>query len=253
MDLDRTMKYIGLVSSDWNECLAPTGPFDPVAYLYPELKKELNRIFKSYTSNEIPLSLAVSQINGILPKPFSPEQMDAYLDASFAIYNGVVEMIETLASRNILFMINTTGAQGFFQRIIDRKLIPPAPIVASNPFIKFAGAETDPRFQYQVLETADKASNTDSVMKKLGLTASKVVIIGDSGGDGPHFAWGSSAGACLVGSMTKTSLTNYCRNNQVNIDRQFGIVYRENQARDLEVESRFDFRELGFWILERLT
>lgn len=253
MDLDRTMKYIGLVSSDWNECLAPSGPFDPVAYLYPDLKKELDGIFKSYTSNEIPLSLAVSQINGILPKTFSPDQMDAYLDASFAIYNGVVEMIEMLASKNILFMINTTGAQGFFQRIIDRKLIPPAPIVASNPFIKFAGVETDPRFQYQVLETSDKASNTDSVMKKLGLTAAKVVIIGDSGGDGPHFAWGSSVGACLVGSMTKTSLTNYCRNNEVNMDRQFGIVYRENQARDLEGESRFDFRELGLWILERLT
>ena len=35
------MKYKAIISSDWNECLAPTGPFDPIAFVYPEIKPRL--------------------------------------------------------------------------------------------------------------------------------------------------------------------------------------------------------------------
>ncbi len=243
----------GLVSSDWNECLAPTGPFDPVAFVYPELKEELGSIFKSYTSNEILLSEAVSEIVRLLPEAFSIEQMDAYLSKCFAIYAGVADMIEMLASNDILFMINTTGAQGFFQRIIANKLIPAVPIVAANPFIKFSGIETDQRFSHVVMETSDKGVNTNAVMQRFNIDASKVFIIGDSGGDGPHFGWGASIGAYLIGSMTKTSLTNYCSANNVNINKHFGLVYASNEPRDIPREQSFDFRELAHFIVERLS
>lgn len=247
------MGYRGLVSSDWNECLAPTGPFDPVSFIYPELENELSSIFKSYTSNEIPLSQAVSQILRLLPRPFTSEQMDSYLDASFAIYGGVVEMIDLLATNNILFMINTTGAQGFFQRIIAKKLIPSVPLIASNPFIKFPGADRDARFSHLVLETSDKGTNTAKVMQKYEFKPSQVILVGDSGGDGPHFHWGASIGAYLVGSMTKVSLANFCSRNQISINKQFGVVYSDKQPRDVEREYKHNFRELGQFIVDRLT
>ena len=245
--------YKGLVSSDWNECLAPTGPFDPIAFIYPELKEELDTIFKNYTSNLIPLSVAVSEIVKLLPQPFTIEQMDAYLDECFTIYKGVVDMIDVLAANDILFMINTTGAQGFFQRIMKKKLIPSVPFVAANPFIKFTGIETDQRFPFLVLETSDKGTNTESVMKKFMIEPSKVVVIGDSGGDGPHFRWGASVGAFLIGSMTKVSLKNFCVKNDVVLDNCFGVVYSEKESRDVLREQTFDFRELGAFMVNRLS
>ncbi len=247
------MPYKGLVSSDWNECLAPTGPFDPIAFIYPEIKDELDTIFKNYTSNLIPLSAAVSEIVKLLPQPFTVAQMDAYLDECFAIYKDVVDMIEMLATNDVLFMINTTGAQGFFQRIVEKKLVPPVPVIASNPFVKFPGVETDPRFSFLVLETSDKGTNTGTVMKKYLIEPSKVVVIGDSGGDGPHFHWGASVGAYLIGSMTKVSLKNFCINNHVVIDRYFGVVYSENGPRDVFREQSYDFKELGAFIVDRLS
>ena len=245
--------YRGLVSSDWNECLAPTGPFDPIAFIYPELKEELDDIFKNYTSNLIPLSEAVSEIVKLLPQPVSVAQMDAYLDECFAVYSGVVDMIDMLAANDILFMINTTGAQGFFQRIMEKKLIPPVPFVAANPFVKFPGVETDPRFPLLVLETSDKGVNTENVMKRFKIDPSKVVVIGDSGGDGPHFKWGASVGAFLIGSMTKVSLKNFCVKNDVILDNYFGVVYSEKEQRDVLREQTFDFKELGAFIVNRLS
>ena len=44
-----TSKYNGMVSSDWNECLAPCGPFDPISFAYPELEAGLSVIFGKYT------------------------------------------------------------------------------------------------------------------------------------------------------------------------------------------------------------
>lgn len=246
------MKYKGLVTSDWNECLAPTGPFDPVSFVYPELKTELRAIFRSYTSNEIPLSQAVGQISLLLPHPFTVEQMDAYLDASFAIYGGVVDMIELLRSNGILFMINTTGAQGFFQRTLFKKLIPEVDFVASNPFIRFPGADGDSRFSFRVLETSDKGINSAAVMQKFGLDPSRVIVIGDSGGDGRHFQWGASVGCYLIGSMTKVSLTKFCAQNHVSINKRFGVTYSESQPRNIEEEYKYNFKELGLFVVDKL-
>ena len=37
-------KYQALVSSDWNGCLAPCGPFDFISFAYPRLKSDLAAI-----------------------------------------------------------------------------------------------------------------------------------------------------------------------------------------------------------------
>ncbi|MGA8831743.1 MAG: hypothetical protein ACLQT6_17200 [Desulfomonilaceae bacterium] len=46
------MKYKAIVSSDWNECLAPSGPFDPISFTYPDLEPELSDLFAQYTGNQ---------------------------------------------------------------------------------------------------------------------------------------------------------------------------------------------------------
>ena len=47
-------RFKAIVSSDWNECLAPCGPFDSISFAYPELREALTGIFKQYTANTIP-------------------------------------------------------------------------------------------------------------------------------------------------------------------------------------------------------
>ena len=47
--------YSAIISSDWNECLAPTGPFDPIVFHHPALKAQVQEIFKEYTGNRIRL------------------------------------------------------------------------------------------------------------------------------------------------------------------------------------------------------
>ena len=81
-------KYNAMVSSDWNGCLAPCGPFDFISFAYPRLKSELNAIFGQYTGNFISLGEAVGQIRELLPDPIALDQMDAYLDESFAPIRG---------------------------------------------------------------------------------------------------------------------------------------------------------------------
>ena len=71
--------YRAIFSSDWSECLSPSGPFDFIAYNYPRLQGELDRVFRHYTSNRITLSAAVWQIRRLLTKPVTEVQMDAYL------------------------------------------------------------------------------------------------------------------------------------------------------------------------------
>ena len=39
-------KYKAMISSDWSECLSPNGPFDPIAYNYPNLTDALEQIFR---------------------------------------------------------------------------------------------------------------------------------------------------------------------------------------------------------------
>ncbi|MDR3604935.1 MAG: hypothetical protein P4L38_09915, partial [Syntrophaceae bacterium] len=223
------MKYKAIISSDWNECLAPTGPFDPIAFAYPELKPGLSAIFTKYTSNEIPLSQAVANVLELLPGSFTIEQMDNYLDKSFSIYVGVYEFIEWAKSKDILFMINTTGMQGFFQRAIAKKLIPDVPLVAANALVNYTDHSNKDCYRFTVTEIQDKPKNTAAAVSSFGIPFNRIVVIGDSGGDGPHFEWGASVGALLIGSMTKYSLSKYCKDMNIVINQRFGVSYSQGQ------------------------
>lgn len=234
-------KHKGMVSSDWNECLAPCGPFDPIAFVYPELDGELSQIFRMYTGNRITLSEATRRIGGLLPEPISEKQMDAYLDASFATYKGVVDLIRWCSKNQILFMINTTGMQGYFQRAMAKGLLHQGIVVAANPLISYPGQGEE---MYEVREIEDKAKNTGAVLQKYGVPSKKLIIMGDSGGDGPHFAWGASVGAHLIGSMTKASLEKYCRGKGIEIGTRFGVIYSEGEKRDPAREMKVDFMGL---------
>jgi hypothetical protein len=234
-------KYNGMISSDWNECLAPCGPFDPIAFAYPVLEADLSEIFRKYTGNQISLSEATRRIGGILPNPISEEQMDAYLDASFVTYRRVIDLIQWCAKHGILLLINTTGMQGYFQRTMAKGLLPRCIAVAANPMISYPGQEAE---LYEVREIEDKAKNTETVMRRYGIPPNKVILMGDSGGDGPHFAWGASVGAYLVGSMTKPSLEKYCREKGIKINMRFGLKYAEGEKKDPAREMEVDF--MGF-------
>jgi 2-hydroxy-3-keto-5-methylthiopentenyl-1-phosphate phosphatase len=234
-------KYNGMISSDWNECLAPCGPFDPIAFTYQELETDLSNLFRSYTSNQISLSEATRRIGGLLPKPLGEKQMDAYLDASFVSYTGVRDLIKWCKKHDILFMINTTGMQGYFQRAMAKGLVPEEIVVAANPMISYPGHGTE---MYEVREIDDKAKNTERVTRQHGIPPNKVILIGDSGGDGPHFSWGASVGAHLIGSMTKPSLEKYCREKGIKIIGRFGLTYTEGEQKDLEREMKVDFMAL---------
>ena len=144
MNPDIIKNFKALISSDWNECLAPCGPFDFISFSYPQLTRELEIIFRQYTGNRITLVEAVRQIQQFLPAPVTETQMDAYLDASFVTYAGVPELIEWCESQNILFMINTTGMIGYFQRIFAKNLLPAVPALSAHPMIRFAKNDTDP-------------------------------------------------------------------------------------------------------------
>jgi 2-hydroxy-3-keto-5-methylthiopentenyl-1-phosphate phosphatase len=237
-EADVKSKYNGMVSSDWNECLAPCGPFDPISFAYPELEAELSGIFRSYTSNQIFLGEAVRRLGKVLPRPVSEKQMDAYLEASFATYKGVRDLIRYCMEKDILFMINTTGMQGYFQRALAKGLLPRGIVVAANPMISYQGAE---EMMYEVREIEDKAKNTAAVLRDHGIPAQKLIIMGDSGGDGPHFEWGASVGAYLVGSMTKPSLKKYCRDRGIGINTLFGVSYEEGEKKDHTREMSVDF------------
>jgi hypothetical protein len=240
--------YTALFSSDWSECLSPNGPFDPISFNYPEYREELERIFKQYTGNAITLKQAVDSINILLPSGLTVEQMDAYLDASFATYYEVPELIEWCLGKGILFMINTTGTQAYFQRAIDKKLLPKVPVISANPFISFDTGNEGTRYDHHVLEIADKGRNTEAVMRAIGVPANKVILMGDSGGDGAHFEWGASVGAFLIGSMTKSSLSEYCRSRNIRINKRFGLAYGSGEKRDLEMEMQVNFMDLTILI-----
>ena len=71
------------------------------------------------------------------------------------------------------------------------------------------------------------------------------MIIGDSGGDGPHFEWGRKHNAYMIGSMAKQSLTNYCNKKQIEINLLFGPPYANGEERIEENEMLIDFMELS--------
>jgi 2-hydroxy-3-keto-5-methylthiopentenyl-1-phosphate phosphatase len=237
-------KYKAMVSSDWNGCLAPCGPFDFISFAYPQSKSDLSAIFRQYTGNLISLGEAAGQIRELLPEPITPDQMDAYLDEFFATYTGVPELIEWCSNNNILFMINTTGMIGYFQRIFAKTLLPPVPVVSAHPLIRYPQNTSGSCRFYELLETQDKSKNTGEVARSLAIPAAKIILLGDSGGDGPHFEWGATNGAFLIGSMTKPSLDAYCRKKDIEIDLRFGLDYRRREKRNPQEESQVNFMVL---------
>jgi len=242
-------KYKAIVSSDWSECLSPNGPFDPISFIHPHLESPLRLIFKKYTGNVISLDQAVKEIKALLPDLLSQEEMDAYMASSFATYKAVPELIEWCLQRDILFMINTTGTQGYFQRALAKKLLPSVPAVAANPMIRY-DYELD---LYDVREIDDKPKNTEAVIRNYSIPRNKLVVMGDSGGDGPHFQWAAQSGGFLIGNMTKASLAKYCKSRGVRIDNLFGLSYAEGQIRDPEAEMDVNYMELTDIITEALN
>ena len=235
--------YKGIVSSDWSECLSPNGPFDPIAFAYPELKQDLAAIFRQYTGNLISLTEATNTIRDLLPAPLVRDRMDAYLDASFQTYMGVPDLIEWCLTHHVLFMINTTGMQGYFQRAFAKGLLPRVPVVAANPMIHYSNAGEEPEF-LPVKEIDYKPKNSKAAMRSWAVPDGKLVVIGDSGGDGPHFKWAAANGGFLIGSMPKDSLEKYCRTAEITIHARFGIQYSPGDIRDPEREMRVDFRQM---------
>ncbi|MEJ2219677.1 MAG: hypothetical protein P8X80_02580 [Desulfobacterales bacterium] len=236
--------YKAMVSSDWNECLAPCGPFDFISFNHPQLTAELETIFKQYTGNSISLGEAVRQIQKLLPEPITEKQMDTYLDNSFITYRGIPELIEWCLSNDILFMVNTTGMIGYFQRIFARGFLPQLPVLSAHPMVRYAHKNTDPDHIFDLLEIEDKLKNTAAVARSFSISSNKIILIGDSGGDGPHFKWGAGINALLIGSMTKPSLKKYCDKHSISINTQFGISYAEKEDKNLQKEMQTNFMDL---------
>ena len=239
-----TASYKAIVSSDWSECLSPNGPFDCLAFNYPDLEADLTAVFRQYTGNRISLGQAAAKIKGLLPDPLSPDQMDAYLDESFATYTGVPDLIQWCLDNRILFMLNSTGMIGYFQRVFAKKLLPPVPVLSAHPLIRYPELHTDPPQIYELFETRDKGRNTAAVANSLAIQAPKIILMGDSGGDGPHFEWGAAAGAFLIGSMTKASLDSYCREKDIAISLRFGLDYSKGDKKDQKKELGINYADL---------
>jgi 2-hydroxy-3-keto-5-methylthiopentenyl-1-phosphate phosphatase len=236
--------YRALLSSDWNECLAPCGPFDFISFIYPESEPHLKTIFKRYTGNIISLGDAVRQIRKLLPAPITKKQMDAYLNTSFITYRGIPELIEWCLNNDILFMVNTTGMIGYFQRIFARGLLPHIPVLSAHPMVRYARHNSDPEYIFDLYEIKDKFKNSEAVVRSFNIPSGKIILIGDSGGDGPHFECGAGISALLIGSMTKASLRKYCDHLNIPIQIQFGISYADGDDRDPEKEMQFNFTDL---------
>ena len=242
--------YRAIVSSDWSECLSPCGPFDCLAFIHPELEEDLTAVFSQYTDNRISLGEAAASTKSLLPDPLSQDQMDAYLDASFATYSGVPDLIQWCLDNRILFMINSTGMIGYFQRVFAKKLLPRVPVLSAHPMIHYPGLASDPPQVYELFETRDKGQNTRSVVRSLDLKAGKIILMGDSGGDGPQFEWGAKSGAFLIGSMTKPSLDNYCRKKNIAINLRFGLDYSRGEKKDPQKELEINYMDLATTIEE---
>jgi hypothetical protein len=242
--MTETPSYRGMLSTDWSDCLSPTGPFNAITFNYPHLTNELQAVFKEYTGNRMTLGQAARRVEELLPEPLTAEQMDEYLRNGFVVYPGVPELIEWCGRRRILFMINTTAMIGYFQRVLANRLLPPIPVLSANPLIRFRPADTDPPSIHQLFETTDKAKNTEAAARRFGLSHDRIVVMGDSGGDGPHFQWAHQNGVKTIGSMTKSSLTSYCREHRLTIDHHFGPRYQTNEPIDRGDEMSRNFIDL---------
>jgi hypothetical protein len=109
---------------------------------------------------------------------------------------------------------------------------------------RFPSGADDPPTILDLFETHDKGKNTAAVAFRLGIPAERVIVMGDSGGDGPHFEWAHQAGAFTIGSMTKPSLAAFCEKKGIGIDRHFGLIYSKDEARSVDQEMTIDFRGL---------
>jgi len=237
--------YKAMVSSDWSECLAPCSPFDCISFNYPQLTTELETIFKQYTGNIISLGEAAHKIHTLLPATLTPEQMDAYLDNIFSTYKGVPELIEWCLSKDILFMINTTGMIGYFQRIFAKSLLPRVPALSAHPMVRYPKQHGDPNVIFDLFEIKDKGTNTEAAVRHFNIPFNKIILMGDSGGDGPHFEWGTKTDAFLIGSMTKPSLEKYCREKNININVRFGTSGTAGEKKAFKKEMQIDFMDLA--------
>lgn len=233
-----------LVASDWSECLSPNGPFDPLIYTWPHLEADLTRIFSAYTSNEISLSRAVGEIKSLLPAELGEEEMDAFLREKFTAYTGLSQVITWCLERGIAFMINSTGSMGYFQRAMARGFLPRIPLLSAHPFLRYAPTDTDPERIFELLEIEDKGTNTHTALHALGIPPHRTAVVGDSGGDGPHFSWAAENGALRVGINTKASLESYCATRGIEINAHLGLSYQPGQPRDREAEAHTDLTEL---------
>jgi 2-hydroxy-3-keto-5-methylthiopentenyl-1-phosphate phosphatase len=236
--------YKAMLSSDWSECLAPCSPFDCLSFNYPQLTSELETIFKQYTGNIISLGEAAHKIQTLLPATLTTEQMDAYLENSFSTYKGVPELIEWCLNKDILFMINTTGMIGYFQRIFAKSLLPRVPALSAHRMVRYPKQDSDPNMIFDLFEIKDKGTNTEAAVRHFNIPFNKIILMGDSGGDGPHFEWGTKADAFLIGSMTKSSLEKYCQKKNININVRFGISDTAGEKKDLKKEMQIDFMDL---------
>jgi hypothetical protein len=245
--------FKGILSSDWSECLSPSGPFDFIAFVYPQIASELQEVFRSYTGNRISLGEACNLIKKATPGPITPEMMDAYLEREFAVYRGVPELIEWCSANGMIFMLNTTGMIGYFQRVFAKGLLPSVPVLSANPLFRFPPGAGDPGLILDLNETRDKGRNTAAVAAQMGIPAERVIVMGDSGGDGPHFEWARQAGAFTIGCMTKHSLAAYCDEQGIVIGRRFGLAYGPGETRNVEREMAIDFRDLIGTIEEAVT
>ncbi|MCP4747788.1 MAG: hypothetical protein GY874_16865 [Desulfobacteraceae bacterium] len=242
-------EYRALVSSDWNECLAPSGPFDVISFHYPNLKNDIRSIFKKYTANIISLDEALTKISKLCAFKISIGQMDAYLESAFETYTGVRQFMTWCAQNRILFMINTTGFMGYFQRALAKGLLPELPVLCAHPMVRFDEHRTQPHQIYPIFDTTDKGRHTATVAHAYQIRFHNIFILGDSGGDGPHFEWGNSAGACLIGSMAKSSLLDYCRARNISLDYTIGPCLNENETISKNKEKEFNLMDFDLMSL----
>jgi len=246
-------KYRAIVSSDWHECLAPCGSFDYIAFTYPELKPDLKDIFKRYTGNHISFRHAMQLVRALLREPISIKQMDAYLDTAFQMYTGVADLMAWCHAQKILFMINTTGAIGYFQRALFKNLLPPLPVISAYPEPHYSKEASDPEQMLPLIETTDKSRYTEEVAQGMGVPLNRVIIMGDSGGDGPHFKWGAENGSFLITSMAKPSLQQYCQKESIQPDYVFGHTFSDGEAVDHAADMDYNCMDLTMLIEEAVA